>query len=113
MTLLETDLGSGTIPKRRGKVRDLYDLGDRVLLVATDRISAFDWVLPNGIPDKGRVLTGLSAYWFKHLNVPNHVLSTEVDTIGLDLTKDERAELQGRLMLARKALVVPFECVVR
>ena len=61
MTLLETNLGSGTIPKRRGKVRDVYDLGDRLLLVATDRISAFDWVLPNGIPDKGRVLTGLSA----------------------------------------------------
>ena len=59
MSLLETNLGSGAIPKRRGKVRDVYDLGDRLLLVATDRISAFDWVMPNGIPDKGRVLTGL------------------------------------------------------
>ncbi len=56
MTLLETNLGSGSIPKRQGKVRDVYDLGDRLLLVATDRISAFDWVMPNGIPDKGRVL---------------------------------------------------------
>ena len=113
MTLLETDLGSGAIPKRRGKVRDVYDLGDRLLLVATDRISAFDWVLPSGIPDKGRVLTGLSAYWFQHLPVPNHVLSTEVDAIGLDLTPDEREALQGRVTLARKARVVPFECVVR
>src|SRR5271155_2097335 len=85
MTLLETNLGSGKIPKRRGKVRDIYDLGDRLLLVATDRISAFDWVMPNGIPDKGRVLTGLSAYWFKHLKVPDHYLSTEVDAFGLEL----------------------------
>src|SRR6516164_2785592 len=103
MTLLETNLASGTIPKRRGKVRDVYDLGDRLLLVATDRISAFDWVLPNGIPDKGRVLTGLSACWFKHLPVPNHVLSTEVEAIGLDLTPQEHEALRGRVTLARKA----------
>ena len=113
MTLLETNLASGTIPKRRGKVRDVYDLGDRLLLVATDRISAFDWVLPNGIPDKGRVLTGLSAFWFTHLPVPNHVLSTEVEAIGLDLSPEEREALHGRVTLARKAHVVPFECVVR
>ena len=113
MTLLETNLGSGAIPKRRGKVRDVYDLGDRLLLVATDRISAFDWVLPNGIPDKGRVLTGLSAYWFEHLKVPNHLISTDVDDAGLDLTAEERASLAGRSMLVRKARVVPFECVVR
>ena len=113
MTLLETDLGSGSIPKRRGKVRDVYDLGDRLLLVATDRISAFDRVLPNGIPDKGRVLTGLSAYWFEHLPIPNHVLSIEVDAIGLDLSPEEREALRGRVTLARKARVVPFECVVR
>src|SRR4029077_3446416 len=85
MTLLETSLWSGAIPKRRGKVRDVYDLGERLLLVATDRISAFDWVLPNGIPDKGRILTGLSAYWFEHLEVPNHLVSTDVDDFGLDL----------------------------
>ena len=85
MSLLETNLGLGAIPKRRGKVRDVYDLGDRLLLVATDRISAFDWVLPNGIPDKGRVLTGLSAAWFKHLKVANHLISTDVDDAGLDL----------------------------
>jgi phosphoribosylaminoimidazole-succinocarboxamide synthase len=113
MTLLETNLGSGTIPKRRGKVRDLYDLGDRMLLVATDRISAFDWVLPNGVPDKGRVLTGLSAYWFNHLGVSHHLISTAIDEFGLDLAPDERDALRGRAMLVRKARVVPFECVVR
>ena len=113
MTLLETNLGSGSIPKRQGKVRDVYDLGDRLLLVATDRISAFDWVLPNGIPDKGRVLTGLSAYWFARLKVPNHLISTDIDDAGLDLAPQERESLAGRSMLVRKARVVPFECVVR
>jgi phosphoribosylaminoimidazole-succinocarboxamide synthase len=112
-TLLETNLGSGAIPKRRGKVRDVYDLGDRLLLVATDRISAFDWVLPNGIPDKGRVLTGLSAAWFKYLKVANHLISTEVDDARLDLAPEERDALAGRSMVVRKARVVPFECVVR
>ena len=113
MVLLETDLGRGSIPKRRGKVRDVYDLGDRVLLVATDRISAFDWVMPNGIPDKGRVLTGLSAYWFKQLGIPNHLISLEPGDSGLDLGAEERAALVGRTMLVWKARVVPFECVVR
>ena len=113
MTLLETNLGSGSIPKRQGKVRDVYDLGDRLLLVATDRISAFDWVLPNGIPDKGRVLTGLSAFWFARLKVPNHLISTDIDDAGLDLSPRERESLAGRSMLVRKARVVPFECVVR
>jgi phosphoribosylaminoimidazole-succinocarboxamide synthase len=113
MTLLETNLGSGTIPKRQGKVRDVYDLGDRLLLVATDRISAFDWVMPNGIPDKGRVLTGLSAFWFAHLKIPNHALSMTVDGAGIMLSPQELAALAGRSMLVRKARVVPFECVVR
>ena len=113
MTLLETNLGSGSIPKRQGKVRDVYDLGDRLLLIATDRISAFDWVMPNGIPDKGRVLTCLSADWFKRLHVPNHLISTEVNDAGLDLEQAERESLAGRIMVARKARVVPFECVVR
>ena len=113
MTLLETNLGSGSIPKRQGKVRDVYDLGDRLLLVATDRISAFDWVLPNGIADKGRVLTGLSAFWFAQLKVPNHLVSIDIDAAGLDLSSQERELLAGRSMLARKARVVPFECVVR
>ena len=97
---------------RRGKVRDMYDLGDQLLMVSTDRISAFDWVLPSGIPDKGRVLTQLSRFWFQHLDMPNHVISTDVDPRllpeGVDI-----APLQGRSMLVRKCQVVPIECVVR
>ncbi len=111
--LLDTNLGSGALPKRSGKVRDVYDLGDRLLLVATDRISAFDWVLPTGIPDKGRVLTALSAFWFSLLKVSNHLISTTLDDARLDLPADERRLLEGRTMLVRKANVVPFECVVR
>lgn len=111
MTLLETNLQG--LPKRQGKVRDVYDLGDRLLLVATDRISAFDWVLPTGIPDKGRVLTALSAFWFGFLGVPNHLISIAVEDIPLELTPETRESLRGRVMLTRKARVVPFECVVR
>lgn len=111
MTLLETSLKG--IPRHRGKVRDVYDLGDRLLLVATDRISAFDWVLPTGIPDKGRVLTGLSAFWFGFLDVPNHLISIAVEDFGVDLKPVVRESLRGRSMLVRKARVVPFECVVR
>ncbi len=111
MALLETSLTG--IPCRKGKVRDVYDLGDRLLMVATDRISAFDWVLPTGIPDKGRVLNGLSAFWFRRLDAPNHVLSTDLDQAGLNLPDDVRASLEGRSMLVKKANVVPFECVVR
>jgi len=111
VTLLETSLGG--IPRHQGKVRDVYDLGDRLLLVATDRISAFDWVLPTGIPDKGRVLTGLSAFWFDFLAVPNHLISIAVEDFGIDLAADVRESLRGRSMMVRKARVVPFECVVR
>jgi phosphoribosylaminoimidazole-succinocarboxamide synthase len=100
------------LPVRHGKVRDIYDLGDRLLLVSTDRISAFDWVLPTGIPDKGRVLTGLSAFWFEYLDTPHHMLSTDVDDF--DLPDDvDREPLEGRAMLVRKTRVVPIECVVR
>jgi phosphoribosylaminoimidazole-succinocarboxamide synthase len=113
MTLLETNLWPGAIPRRRGKVRDLYDLGDRMLLVATDRISAFDWVLPDGIPDKGRILTGLSAYWFRHLRVAHHLITADVDAMDLELSPSERDALRGRAMLVRKVRIVPFECVVR
>jgi phosphoribosylaminoimidazole-succinocarboxamide synthase len=109
--MLETNLPG--LPRKSGKVRDVYDLGDRLLIVATDRISAFDWVLPTGIPDKGRVLTGLSAFWFDRLDVPNHLISTDLDTAGLDLPDDQRSQLEGRVMVVRKAKVVPFECVVR
>ncbi len=108
--VLETALSN--LPVRRGKVRDIYDLGDQLLLVSTDRISAFDWVLPTGIPDKGRVLTQLSSFWFDQLKVPNHLLSTNVADFDLPEGVD-RDMLEGRSMLVRKTNVVPIECVVR
>jgi phosphoribosylaminoimidazole-succinocarboxamide synthase len=113
IALLQSNIRSGAIKQRSGKVRDIYDLGDKLLLVATDRISAFDWVMPNGVPDKGRILTGLSAYWFNHLKVANHLLSTDIDAAGLDLAPGERESLVGRVMVVSKARVVPFECVAR
>jgi phosphoribosylaminoimidazole-succinocarboxamide synthase len=99
-------------PCRRGKVRDVYDLGDRLVLVATDRISAFDWVLPTGIPDKGRVLTALTLFWLDLLGVPNHLLGTDLAAMGLAFA-ERAAELERRSCLVRKARVVPVECVVR
>ncbi|APW62722.1 phosphoribosylaminoimidazolesuccinocarboxamide synthase [Paludisphaera borealis] len=111
MALSETNLKG--IPRRQGKVRDVYDLGDRLLLVATDRISAFDWVLPTPIPDKGRVLTSLSGFWFDRLGVPNHLISSDVADLPIELSDEVREELRGRSMLVRKARVAPFECVVR
>jgi phosphoribosylaminoimidazole-succinocarboxamide synthase len=109
--LLESRL---PFPVRRGKVRDVYDLGDVLLIVATDRISAFDCIMPNGIPGKGKVLTALSLFWFERFaaRFPNHLLATDV--------RDYPARLQafaeqiaGRSMLVRKAEVVPIECVAR
>jgi len=97
---------------RRGKVRDIYDFGDRLLFIATDRISAFDWVLPNGIPDKGRVLTGISEMWFDRLDVPNHLISMNLDDVPLPAGVD-RESLEGRSMVVRKTEVVPIECVIR
>lgn len=92
-----------------GKVRDIYEVDrDRLLFVASDRISAYDVVLPDLIPDKGKVLTGLSLYWFENLGVPNHFISTD-----LSETVDDPADLQGRAMIVRKAEVIPMECVVR
>jgi phosphoribosylaminoimidazole-succinocarboxamide synthase len=108
--LLSTDIPG--LPVRRGKVRDVYDLGDRLLLVATDRISAFDWVMPNGIPDKGRILTKISRFWFDLLGVPNHVVSLDVQSAPLPAGVN-RDELAGRSMIVRKCRVVPIECVVR
>jgi phosphoribosylaminoimidazole-succinocarboxamide synthase len=109
-TLLRSDVPG--YPCRRGKVRDVYDLGDRLVIVATDRISAFDWVLPTAIPDKGRVLTALTLFWLDHLGLPNHLLSTNLAEMGPAFV--ERAiELMGRTCLVRKASVVPIECVVR
>ena len=108
--VLETSLA--TLPVRRGKVRDVYDLGDTLLLVATDRISAFDWVLPTAIPDKGRVLTQISAFWFERLGEAHHLLEIDVHKMPLPPGVD-RAPLAGRSMLVKKAAVVPIECVVR
>ena len=100
--------------KGRGKVRDIYDLGDRLLIVATDRISAFDVVMPNPIPDKGRILTQLSKFWFDLTKeiVPNHVISTEVEDYPKDC-QPYQDMLRGRSMLVTKAEVLPVECVVR
>jgi phosphoribosylaminoimidazole-succinocarboxamide synthase len=100
------------VPCRRGKVRDVYDLGDRLVIVATDRLSAFDWVLPTGIPDKGRVLTALTLFWLDLLKVPNHFLSADVSAMGPAFAAQADV-LRGRSMLVRKAEVVPVECVVR
>jgi phosphoribosylaminoimidazole-succinocarboxamide synthase len=100
------------VPVRRGKVRDVYDLGDRLVIVATDRLSAFDWVLPTPIPGKGRILTALTLFWLDFLRVPNHLLSTDVKEMGEPFT-DHADVLAGRTMLVRKTKVVPFECVVR
>lgn len=108
--VLQTSLEA--YPVRRGKVRDIYDLGDQLLMVSTDRISAFDWVIPTGIPDKGRVLTQISAFWFDKLEVPHHLLSTDIGQVALP-DADVRAALEGRSMLVRKCDVVPIECVVR
>ena len=106
--LLETNL---PFPRRQGKVRDVYDLGNALFIVSTDRISAFDWIMPNGIPDKGRVLTRLSLFWFDVLGIENHLISSEVPETIRSL--DPHGDLVGRSMVVRKAQVIPFECVVR
>ncbi|MCX5888815.1 MAG: phosphoribosylaminoimidazolesuccinocarboxamide synthase [Deltaproteobacteria bacterium] len=101
-------------PRHQGKVRDIYDLGDRLLLVASDRISAFDVVMNEPIPDKGRILTALSAFWFRHLKdlVPNHLLSLKVDDFPAAL-HSHKEMLAGRTMLVRKCQPLPVECIVR
>jgi len=108
--VLETSLPG--LPVRRGKVRDIYDLGDRLLLVSSDRISAFDWVLPTGIPQKGRVLTEIATFWFDRLAEPHHLITTDLDQMDLPPEVD-RAQLAGRTSLVKKTQVVPIECVVR
>jgi phosphoribosylaminoimidazole-succinocarboxamide synthase len=102
------------IKVRRGKVRDVYDLGDRLLIVASDRISAYDVIMPTGIPDKGRLLTGLSLWWFEFLKdiTPNHLITTDVRRMPPPAKTHARL-LAGRTMLCRKAKVFPVECVVR
>ncbi len=113
--VLTTSL-AGLPPARSGKVRDIYDLGDSLLIVTTDRISAFDVVLPNGIPDKGRVLTQMTLFWLERFGdlVANHLITAEVDQMPAVIRDDPGAErLRGRSMLVRKAEVVPIECIAR
>ena len=110
--LMQTDL---PFPVRRGKVRDVYDLDTgRMLIVATDRISAFDCVMPNGIPDKGKILTALSTFWFDRFGdqFEQHLLAADVDQYPAPL-QPYRKQLAGRSMLVKKADVVPIECVAR
>ena len=112
MKVLRETQFAGLSPSARGKVRDIYDLGDKLLIVATDRLSAFDVILPTPIPDKGRVLTQLSLFWFNLLNdvIPNHVISATEFPAPFDKFSDE---LAGRSMLVRKTKPLPVECVVR
>jgi phosphoribosylaminoimidazole-succinocarboxamide synthase len=110
--LLTTDLPFPAF--RRGKVRDVYDLGNRLLLVATDRISAFDCIMPEGIPDKGRILTQVANFWFGATRdiLPNHLEATEVEAFPAEL-KPFADELRGRSILVRRTAPLPVECVVR
>jgi len=111
--VLETNLDGLTL-SRRGKVRDVYDLGSHLLIVATDRISAFDYILGSGIPDKGKVLTQLSAFWFDHVGdlVPHHVVAVDVDQFPA-ACRPHRDVLRGRSMLVRKTDPLQVECVAR
>ena len=109
--LLETAL-DGVKLVNRGKVRDVYDLGDALLFVATDRLSAFDVVMPNGIPRKGEVLTRISLFWFDLFkDIPNHLISSDVSS--RPELRPYAADLQGRAIIVRKVRIFPVECIVR
>lgn len=108
--VLQTSI-PGMTPKR-GKVRDIYDFGDKVLLVSSDRISAFDWILPTGVPDKGKVLNQTAEFWFETLGVRNHVITTDVEKMDLPSGSDLKM-FEGRSVLCEKTKVIPIECVVR
>lgn len=99
---------------KKGKVRDVYDLDDKILIIATDRISCFDVVLPTAIPEKGKILTQVSLFWFEHLKdvVDNHIVSSDVNDLPESL-KPFKSDLEGRFVITKKCEVVPFECVVR
>src|SRR3984885_2327052 len=114
--LMSTDL---PFPKRSGKVRDVYDVSDAVgtpalLIVATDRISAFDCIMPNGVPGKGKVLTKLSQFWFDRLDksIDHHVITTQIDALPASL-RTFADRIEGRFTLGRKTNVIPIECVAR
>ncbi len=111
--VLETDIPELNLAKR-GKVRDIYDLGKYLLIVASDRISAFDVILPNGIPGKGKILTAISQFWFGVMEkiVPNHLVTTDFGQFPEEC-RSHRTVLEGRSMLVRKADPLPVECVVR
>lgn len=109
-TVLQTNAPG--FPLRRGKVRDVYDLGDRLVIVTTDRISAFDWIMPNGIPGKGQLLTSLTCFWLHWLNEPHHLLSTDLADFP-SVFRDHPEQFAGRTMLVKKTQVVPVECVAR
>ncbi|HMB94966.1 MAG TPA: phosphoribosylaminoimidazolesuccinocarboxamide synthase, partial [Tepidisphaeraceae bacterium] len=110
-TMLQSNL---PFPVRHGKIRDIYDLGDNLLIVATDRISAFDVVLPSGIPGKGKILTALSNFWFKHFerDIENHIITTDINSYPESL-RPFKDQIKGRSMLVKKARVIPIECVAR
>ncbi len=111
--IFETEISDIPLVKR-GKVRDIYDIGENLLLIATDRISAFDVVLPNGIPGKGKVLTQISIYWFKQMEkiIPNHLVAVDVKDFPEKLKKYSKI-LEGRSMLVKKTKPLPIECIVR
>src|SRR4030067_2534975 len=111
--VLKTEI-PGIKPIRRGKVRDIFDLGDYLLLVASDRVSGFDVVLPNGIPGKGRILTQISLYWFKQMEgiIPNHLVSVRAEEFP-PVCQASRDMLAGRSMLVKKVKPLPVECIVR
>jgi phosphoribosylaminoimidazole-succinocarboxamide synthase len=113
MEIVETNL-AGLRLHGRGKVRDIYDVGEYFLIVTSDRLSAFDVVLPTPIPNKGKVLTQMSAFWFEHFAglVPHHMVSTRMEDFPAAVQR-HREQVQGRSMLVRKATVFPVECVVR
>jgi len=109
--LVRSDI-SGLKLASRGKVRDMYDLGESLLIVTTDRLSAFDVVMANGIPFKGKVLNRLSEFWFKYLGVPHHMITCDVDQMPAEVRK-HRDVLRDRAMLVKKARTFPVECVAR
>src|SRR5215831_20309667 len=110
-TILSTEIPGAELVSR-GKVRDMYAAGDKLIIVATDRISAFDVVLPTAIPHKGAVLTGLSLFWFELLGVKNHLITADIEKYPEPFSR-YRDQLESRSMLVKRAEVVPIECVAR
>ncbi len=110
-TVLQCDL-SGIERISRGKVREIFDIGDAILMVATDRISAFDVVMKQGIPDKGKVLSAMTCFWFDMLDVPNHMIASDIDAMP-ETVQQYRQLIEGRALLVKKLKIFPVECIVR